>query len=73
MDLTAYKVTAIIYPHEVIEFGRELPIVDEGSLFRIGDNHVFEKFRIQEIREEDGHVILCLKDKQVILVVKKNQ
>lgn len=70
MELTDYKVKALIYPHGEYRLGSPAPVIDEGSFYRIDNTHIFDKFKIVAIRETDGRVEIEMKDKTVGLVVE---
>ena len=70
MDITKYKVKALIYPHGEYRLGSPVDVVDEGSFYRIDGTHIFDKHKIREIRESDGKIEIELTDKTVVLVVE---
>lgn len=69
MDLKGLKVKAIIYPHGEYRLGAPVPVVDEGSFYRIDGTHILDKFKIKEVREDDGNVEIEMTDRTVILEV----
>lgn len=69
MNLTDYKVKGIIYPHGEFRLGMPVEIIDEGGFYRIDGTHIFDKHKIEEIRESDGKVEIHMKDKDVVLIV----
>lgn len=71
MELVKYKVTAITYPHGEYRQAYPVPIIDEGSFYRIDGTHIFDKFKIVSIDAEGERVTIHMKDKDVILVVTK--
>ena len=71
MNLTSYKVTTLIYPHAEYLLASPVPIIDEGSFYRIDGTHIFDKHKIESIEIEGDRVVIHMKDKDVILVVAK--
>jgi len=69
MDLTEYKVKEIRYPHGEYRLGKAAEVIDEGNFYRIDGTHIFDKHKIVEIRESDGTVEICMKDKDIVLIV----
>ena len=69
MDLTDYKVKAVIYPHGEYRLGSPAEIIDEGSFYRIDGTHIFDKHKIKGIRESDERVEIEMADKTVVLVL----
>ena len=69
MNLTDYKVTALIYPHGEYRFGFPSEIIDEGSFYRIDGTHIFDKFKIEAVDAEGERVTIHMKDKDVVLTV----
>lgn len=69
MAFTDYKVKEISYPHGTYRLGEAAEVIDEGSFYRIDGTHIFDKHKIEEIRETDGKVEIHMKDKDVVLVV----
>lgn len=69
MDLKSLKVKAIIYPHGEYRLGVPMPVVDEGSFYRIDGTHIFDKFKIKDIRESNERVEIAMTDRTVILEV----
>ncbi len=69
--LTDYKVKAITYPNGEYILGKAVPVVDEGSFYRVDGTHIFDKFRIQEMIENGNQIILKMKDKDVVLTVDR--
>jgi hypothetical protein len=69
MDITAYRVTSLIYPHGEYRFGTPAEIIDEGSFYRIDGTHIFDKFKINSVDAEGDKVTIHMKDNNVILVV----
>lgn len=69
MDLKDLKVKAIIYPHGEYRLGASMPVIDEDSFYRIDGTHIFDKFKIKEVREDDGRVEIVMTDRIVILEV----
>lgn len=49
MELTKYKVKALIYPHGEYRLGSAVDILDEGSFYRIDGTHIFDKHKIRNI------------------------
>ena len=69
MDLTNYKVKGIIYPHGEYRLGAPVEVIDEGGFYRIDGTHIFDKHKIEGIRESDDKVEIHMKDKDVVLIV----
>lgn len=69
MNLTDYKVKEIRYPHGTYRLGEAAEIIDEGSFYRIDGTHIFDKHKIEEIREKENRVEIHMKDRNVILIV----
>lgn len=69
MELTKYKVKALIYPHGEYRLGSAVDILDEGSFYRIDGTHIFDKHKIRSINEVPGKVEIEMTDKTVVLVV----
>lgn len=69
MNLTDYKVTEIRYPHSTYRLSKAVEIIDEGSFYRIDEPHIFDKHKIEEIREKENSVEIHMKDKDVVLIV----
>ena len=63
------RLTALIYPHGEYRLGSPVDVVDEGSFYRIDGTHIFDKWKIKEIRESDGKIEIVMTDKTVVLVV----
>ncbi len=70
MNLTNYTVQAIIYPYGEHRFGKSVPILDEGSFYRIGGTHILDKYRIKEFSINGGELKIIMTDKTVILEVE---
>ncbi len=70
MELTEYKVKALIYPHGEYRLGASAEVIDEGSFYRIDGTHIFDKHKIRRIAEECGKVEIVMTDKTVVLVVE---
>jgi hypothetical protein len=71
MSLTDCKVATLIYTYAEYRLGSPVPIIDEGSFYRIDGTHIFDKHKIESIETEGGRVTIHMKDKDVILVVAK--
>lgn len=69
MDLTNYKVKRIIYPHGELQLGEPADVIDEGGFYRIASTHIIDKFKIENIEESDGKVVIHMRDKDVVLIV----
>lgn len=69
MDLKDLKVKAIILPHGEYRLGVPVPVIDEGSFYRIDGTHIIDKYKIREIRIDDGRVEIEMTDKTVVLEV----
>ena len=70
--LTGYKVKTITYPNGMYMFGKSVPVIDEGSFYRIDGSHIFDKFKIESINENGDQVIVTMTDKTVVLGVEKD-
>lgn len=70
MELTEYKVKALVYPHGEYRLGFPVDIVDEGGFYRIDGTHIFDKHKIKEIIERPGKIEIEMTDKTVVLVVE---
>ena len=66
--LTGYKVVKVIYPDSEHWLGKAVPVVDEGSFFRIDGTYIFDKVDIVGIEEGDGRVTIRMKKMDVVLV-----
>lgn len=69
MDLKDLKVKAIILPHGEYRLGVPVPVIDEGSFYRIDGTHIIDKHKIKKIGEADGRVEIEMIDKTVVLEV----
>ena len=69
MELKDLKVKVIILPHGEYRLGAPVPVIDEGSFYRIDGTHIIDKHKIKEIREADGRVEIEMTEKTVILEV----
>ena len=69
--LTDYKVRALKYPNGECILGKAVPVIDEGSFYRIDGMHIFDKYGIRELIESGNQVILKMKDKDVVLSVER--
>lgn len=69
MDLKGLKVKAIIYPYGEYILGAPVPVIDEGSFYRIDGTHIFDKFKIRGIKKDGSRVEIDMADKHVILEV----
>ena len=69
--LTDYKVKSPTYPNSMYVLGKSVPVIDEGSFFRIDGTHTIDKFKIQSVEERANRVFLYMKDKTVILEVER--
>ena len=67
--LKGLKVKTIIYPHGEYRLGSPVDVVDEGSFYRIDGTHIFDKFKIKNVTEENGRVTVEMTDKTVVLEV----
>ena len=54
--LSDYKVTALIYPNGEYRLGKVVPVIDEGSYYRIDGTHIFDKHKILEVVEDGNQV-----------------
>ena len=72
MNLKGISVKAIIYPHGEYHLGKAVPIIDEGSFYRIDGTHILDKHKIKEVVQEEGRIKIVMTDKLVILEVSGN-
>ncbi len=56
MELTDYKLKALIYPHGEYRLGSAVDVVDEGSFYRIDGTHIFDKRKIRGVRRDGERV-----------------
>lgn len=70
MDITSYKVKALRYPQEEYILGSLVPVIDEGSFYRIDGTHIFDKFRIRSVELTESGILLHMQDKDVLLIVE---
>ena len=70
MELKDLKVKTITYPHEEYRLGSPVPIIDEGSFYRIDRTHIFDKFKIKSTSLDGDKLILEMTDKTVVLEVE---
>ena len=71
MDLKDLKVKTITYPHGEYRLGSPVPILDEGSFYRIDGTHIIDKFKIKSISVIDDRVDIVMTDKVVTLEVQQ--
>ena len=71
MDLKDLKVKAIILPHGEYRLGVPVPVIDEGSFYRIDGTHIIDKFKIKSISVIDDRVDIVMTDKVVTLEVQQ--
>ena len=69
MELKDLKVKAIILPHGEYRLGGPVPVIDEGSFYRIDGTHIIDKHKIKKIGEADDRVEIEMTDKTVVLEV----
>lgn len=69
MELKGMKVKTITYPHGEYRLGSPVPIVDEGSFYRIDGTHIFDKFKIENVVQDGDRVKIEMKDKTVELEI----
>lgn len=69
INLTNYKVSVLQYLHAEYRLGSPVPIIDEGSFYRIDGTHIFDKHKIESTETEGDRVTIHMKDKDVVLVV----
>ena len=69
MNLTSYKVTALVYPNAEYRLGSPASIYDEGSFYRIDGTHIFGKLKIVSTDLAEDKLTIHMKDKNVILTV----
>jgi hypothetical protein len=46
-----------------------VPVIDEGSFYRIDGTHIIDKHKIKEIKKDGSRVEIDMADKTVILEV----
>lgn len=68
--LSDYKVKGLIYPNGEYLLGKSVPVIDEGTFYRIDGTHIFDKSKILDETLEGNRLTLKMKDKTVILVVE---
>lgn len=71
MDLKGLKVKTITYPRGEYRLGSPVPILDEGSFYRIDGTHIIDKFKIKSISVIDDRVDTVMTDKVVTLEVQQ--
>lgn len=69
MELTDLKVKRIIYPHWELRLGEPADVIDEGGFYRIAGTHIIDKFKIENIEENDGKVEITIRDGKAVLGV----
>ena len=69
MELKELKVKAIILSHGEYRLGAPVPVIDEGSFYRIDGTHIIDKHKIKKIGEADDRVEIEMTDKTVVLEV----
>ena len=47
MILASYKQVTLIYSYAEYRLGSPVPIIDEGSFYRIDGSHIFDKHKIE--------------------------
>lgn len=70
--LSDYRVTALIYPNGEYRLGKAVPVIDEGSFYRIDETHIFDKYKILEIVEDGNQVTVKMKDREVTLITENS-
>ena len=68
--LSDYKVTALIYPNGEYRLGKAVPVIDEGSFYRIDGTHIFDKHKIHEVIQDGNNITIRMTDKDVVLITK---
>ena len=63
------QVKAIIHPHGKCRPGSPALVLEEGSIYRIDDKHIIDKFIIKSINEADEGVDIVITDKVRFLEV----
>lgn len=71
MELATYKENSLAYPHGEYRLGSPSDVIDEGSFYRIGGTHIFDKYKILSTDLVNDRLIIHMKDKDVILTVVK--
>ena len=56
---------------EVYGFDVPVPVIDEGSFYRIDGTHIIDKFKIKSINETDDRVDIVMTDRVVTLEVQQ--
>ncbi len=69
MELTDFCVTAIRNHHSEYLLGSPVPVIDEGSFYRVAGTYIFDKCRIKNVDREDDKLIIRMKDDDVVLTV----
>lgn len=72
--LTDYKVKALIYPHAEYRLGKAVPVLNEGSFYRVDGTHIFDKYKIVGQELVRDVLILTFKDgSEVKMLVEANE
>ena len=65
MNLEDYKIKGIKYPNKEFIFGAPIPVIDEGSFYRIDGTHILDKSKIQDIEVVGNKIVIHMK-KEII-------
>lgn len=68
--LTDYKITTLIYPNGEYRLGKAVPVIDEGTFYRIDGTHIFDKHKILDIAEDGNRVTVKMKDREATLITE---
>ena len=71
INLTNYKVIALKYPNGEYRLSKPAEVVDEGSFYRIEGIHIFDKFKIQSMNQNDNKLTIIMTDKVVTLEIQE--
>lgn len=69
IELKDLKVKTITYPHGEYQLGSPVPIIDEGSFYRIDGTHIIDKFKIKSTVLAGDKLTINMTDKVVVLEV----
>lgn len=65
-----FKVTEIRSKKGIYKLGKASMINDEGGFYRIDNSFIIDKYRIISTSLEGNHLIIHLKDEDIILTVE---
>lgn len=72
MEITQYKVNAIVFTDGKFIPVKPVEILDDGASYRIGKTHVFEKSKIQSMMLEGYRLTMVMADQTIVLEVVPN-